>query len=149
MGSRNNQVQSKATSGGIVEFTDNSTGEVIQANIIDVDHPKDINFHKVWLGHVLEALDQIGNQKIRVLTYMLDNMDSNNLIIRTQREIAAGSGVGLTTVNATISALCGAGFIRKKGGAYAVAPTAIFRGKHKARMNVLIRHQAEYPDEDE
>lgn len=50
---------------GTKEFIDKETGEIHKMQVTDIEE-RDANFHKIWLGHMLESLDMIGNQKIRV-----------------------------------------------------------------------------------
>jgi DNA-binding transcriptional ArsR family regulator len=121
------------------------TGEYkeVHCQIIEQEVEKDTNFVKVWLGHMLAALDEIGNKKIEVVKFILENMDKRtNLLIMTQKEISEKSGVSYRTVNRTIKALEEADFLTPKGagGVYYIFPGSIFRGGHKKRMNVLYKY---------
>src|SRR5699024_10020101 len=60
---------------------------------------RDTNFHKIWLGHMLESLDMIGNQKIRVAMFMMENINKENELIMTYRVIAEKTNTSLQTVS--------------------------------------------------
>src|SRR5699024_11451193 len=62
-------------------------------------------FHKIWLGHMLESLDMIGNQKIRVAMFIMENINKENELIMTYRVIAEKTNTSLQTVSETMKAL--------------------------------------------
>src|SRR5699024_11431149 len=66
---------------------------------------RDANFHKIWLGHMLESLDMIGNQKIRVAMFIMENINKENELIMTYRVIAEKTNTSLQTVSETMKAL--------------------------------------------
>lgn len=122
---------------GPKELVDPKTGEIVYIDQkIKTCVSKDSNFHKIWLAHILQVLD-IGNQKMDVVQYLLDNMNSQNMVIETQREIAKGSNTSLSTVQRTLSALEKSDFIKKKTGIVIISPKAVFKGTKKRRMAIL------------
>lgn len=120
----------------------NANGELepLQASVIDEEWEEetDINFDKIWLASVMDALEQIGNKKFSVAQYILKNRDkSTNYLIQTQREIAENCGVSLQTVSTTLRALETADLIVGKSGIYQVNPDKIAYGGNKKRMAIL------------
>ena len=115
------------------------TGEEETFNVIN-EYDQDFNFEKIWLTHLLDSLDILGNAKIKVLNWLLTNKNSDNQIIATQREIAVQVNVSLPIVNETIKKLKEVNAIRSKSGVYLLNPEFIFKGKHNKRMNVLITY---------
>lgn len=112
----------------------------IPATIIDEiwDEETDINWDKIWLGEVMEALEQVGNKKIKVANYILNHRDkTTNYLIQTQREIAEACGVSKQTVTSTIQALEVADLLVGKSGIYQINPDKIAYGKHSKRMAIL------------
>src|SRR5699024_316974 len=63
------------------------TGEKETMQVTNIEE-RDANFHKIWLGHMLESLDMIGNQKIRVAMFIMENINKENELIMTYRVIA-------------------------------------------------------------
>lgn len=128
----------------IYRVDENGELQPIPAEVIDEewDETVDINFDKIWLSSVLEALEQVGNKKIKVANYILNNRDkTTNYLIKTQREIAEECGVSLQTVSSTLKALEKADMLIGKSGVYQVNPERIARGKHNKRMAILRIYQ--------
>lgn len=102
----------------------------------------DFNFHKVWLAHIIQSLELIGNQKIRFANFLLENMDYENKICMTLRQMAEKSRVSLDTVQKTMNVLKDSNFIRAINmGAYQINPDVIFKGYKNKRMNILYQYQ--------
>lgn len=115
-------------------------GEIVECQVVSIEE-RDANFHKIWLGHIIQSLDLVGNQKIRLITFILQNIDSENRVVMTQRKIAEKSGISVFTVNETIKVLQESNFLTKiNSGAYQVNPNLIFKGGTGTRMNVLLQY---------
>jgi len=127
---------------GTKKYIDSETGEVETMNIVSMED-RDFNFEKIWLGHLFEALNSIGNQKIAVVMWMLKNKNNENIILANQRMISKLSGVGLSTVNSTIKELKSVDFLNEVEGvtgAYQINPDVVFKGSNSKRMNVLLQY---------
>src|SRR5699024_2273444 len=138
--SKHNTTRKKVKFIGNKEFIDASTGEkeTMQVTIIE---ERDANFHKIWLGHMLESLDMIGNQKIRVAMFIMENINKENELIMTYRVIAEKTNTSLQTVSETMKALQESNLLSKiRNGYYRVNPDVIFKGGRNDRMNVLLRY---------
>jgi hypothetical protein len=128
---------------GVKEFIDRETGEVIKANVTTIEE-RDANFHKIWLTHIIHALDLAGNVKVKLITFILKNLDKENKLVMTQRQIAENSGFSLGTTVATLKLLKDADFITKiNTGAYRIHPDKIWKGGSEERMNVLLQYTKE------
>src|SRR5699024_11795486 len=75
--SKPNTTRKKVKFLGTKEFIDASTGEKETMQVTNIEE-RDANFHKIWLGHMLESLDMIGNQKIRVAMFIMENINKEN-----------------------------------------------------------------------
>lgn len=134
----------KFASETIYRADENGELQPLDAQVINEewDETVDINFDKIWLSSVMEALEQVGNKKIKVANYILNNRDkSTNYLIKTQREIAEECEVSLQTVSSTLKALEQADMIIGKSGVYQINPDKIARGKHNKRMAILRIYQ--------
>ena len=121
------------------------TGEIIEAQELrkEIKGDVDVGFHKLWIGHILETSDEVGNAKVKVLFWLMRNMDSGNMVKATVRQIAERSGVGEATVKRLMASLRKADVVRLEyGGRWILNPAVAFKGGHGRRMNVLIRYQA-------
>lgn len=125
-------------------WVNQQTGEIIETqtlskDVVDVD----IGFEKLWLGHVLEAIDEVGNAKVKVLFWLLKNRDQYNMVRATIDTIAEKTGAGRATVARLMAALRRADVVRLEfGGRWLINPGVIFKGSHNKRMNVLIRYKS-------
>lgn len=121
------------------------TGEIVEAQTLtkEVGGDVDVGFHKLWIGHILETIDEVGNAKVKVLFWLMRNMDGNNMVKATVRQIAERSQVGEATVKRLMAALRKADVVRLEyGGRWILNPAVTFKGGHTKRMNVLIRYKA-------
>lgn len=127
-------------------LVDPETGETypMQMNVME---DRDFNFHKVWLQHLVNSLDSISNQKLRLAFWIIDHLDKENQLIMTQRAIADATNMSTKTVNTTLKALCEApegspAFLQRiNSGAYRVNPEVIFKGSHSNRMGICYEYK--------
>src|SRR5699024_3167518 len=125
---------------GTKKFIDASTEEKETMQVKNIEE-RDANFHKIWLGHMLESLDMIGNQKIRVAIFIMENINKENELIMTYRVIAEKTNTSLQIVSETMKALQESNLLSKiRNGYYRVNPDVIFKGGRNDRMNVLLRY---------
>lgn len=99
------------------------------------------DFHKIWLQHIIQSFDLIGNQKTKLAFWLIAEMDSENKICYTLRQMSEKSGISLETVRITIKTLIDGEFLVKQNqGVYRVHPDRIFKGGSNNRMNVLLQY---------
>lgn len=128
---------------GSTEFLDTVTGEVVPMQLVQVED-RDFNFHKVWLQNLVMSLDDISNQRLRLAFWILDNLDSENKLVMTQRAIAEKSGMSLNTVTRTMKALQNGkpAFLQKiNSGAYRVNPDVIWKGSYSKRIGICFDYK--------
>src|SRR5699024_1057259 len=95
--------------------------------------------HKIWLGHMLESLDMIGNQKIRVAMFIMENINKEDELIMTYRVIAEKTNTSLQTVSETMKGLQESNLLSKiRNGYYRVNTNVILKSRRKYLMNVLL-----------
>lgn len=128
---------------GTEKYIKQETGEIAEMQVIEIEE-RDANFHKLWLGHILQSIDLIGNQKTKLAFWILEHLDSENQLVMTQRRIAEKSGISLDTVRLTMKALMESNFLVKiNSGAYRVNPDVMFRGGKDKRLNILMQYREE------
>ena len=131
---------------GSRRLIDTDSGEIIETQVIERTLAAgDSGFHKIWLGHILELVQEVGNAKMQVLVWLLKQADEQNRIFASMRQIAEGAGVGVATVERLMTALVKADVIARahRYGPWRLNPGVIFQGTHQKRMNVLIKYQNE------
>ncbi len=133
---------------GTENYIKQDTGEIKEMQVINVEE-RDFNFHKVWLGHIINSIDLIGNQKTKLAFWIIENLNKENQLIMTQRKIAEKTGMSMQTVSLTIKALIESNFLVKiNSGAYRVNPNVLFKGGKTDRLNVLIEYSNEKKETD-
>lgn len=126
---------------GKQEYINPETGELELFNVVS-QKSGDFNFEKIWIGHLLEALNVLGNKKVLVLQWMLKNKDNKNQIIGTHRGIAEDCKVSLPVVTETFKLLMEINAIKKvQNGVYLLNPEIVFKGSGEQRMNILLRYE--------
>jgi len=95
-------------------FTD-EFGNTIPMDMIQKSHDfiDKKGWRRVVLSDMLEVLEQIGNKKIQVLEFLIDNMNANNEMDLSMRDIEEATGISLKTINITIKALIKANLLKK------------------------------------
>ena len=125
---------------GKQNYINQQTGEIVVMNVME-SSSSDFNFDKIWLGHIMQALDCMGSQKIKVVTWLLDKKDAENRIIATQKDIAEGVSVSKQTVTDVMNTLVASDIIKMaRRGVYILNPNVVFKGNHDKRLDVLIRY---------
>ncbi len=133
---------------GYDEYVNKRTGEVEEFAVMRATQA-DWNFEKLWLFKLVELLDLVGNSKVRVLVWMLENRDSENRIIATQSVIAEGAGVSLKTVSRLLGEMREEDLISSpQNGVYRLTPDLIWKGSHPSRMNILMQFRKEAQDSE-
>ena len=118
------------------------TGEVIgdirKVDVVIKEVPR-TGFAITYLSSIINLIDSIGNKKMQVVKYVLKNMDSNNLLVQTVREIATGCSCSLQTVNDTLKLLESAGIIARKTGAIMLSPKLAHKGNAKKERYLMAK----------
>lgn len=127
---------------GEEKFMNMETGEIIETVIVQKDIEQDYNFYKVWLLDLFNILELVGTKKMKVVNYILDNMNTqNNTFIGTHEKIAKELNISRPVVSQTFKALQEANLLRKiQSGVYMINPDIIVKGKTGKRINLLIKY---------
>jgi hypothetical protein len=140
-GAKKPTTRQKQVTVGKQEYLNIETGVIDEFQVLKTQDI-DFNFEKIWLTHLLDALDIVGNKKVKVLSWLLDNKNSDNHIIGTQRSIAEMANVSTPIVNETLRLLTSINAIRKvNSGVYQLNPDVIFKGGYQKRMNILLQFE--------
>ena len=129
---------------GADSWINQRTGEIIETQTLSREVKEvDIGFHKLWIGHILETIEEVGTAKVRVLFWLMKSADQNNMVRGTVNQIAQATGVSRATVGSLMAALRKADVVRLEyGGRWLLNPAVVFKGGHDRRMNVLIRYKS-------
>jgi hypothetical protein len=124
-------------------FINQETGELVEMNVIQAEE-RDFNFEKLWMGHVFGTLDIIGNKKIKLVTYVMQNRNRDNIFFGTYRDLEKKLNISSPTIAETFKVLQDNDFlVMVQQGVYRINPDIIFKGTNGNRLNVLIMYQKE------
>ena len=126
---------------GKQEYINRDTGELVNMDVIQIED-RDFNFHKLWLSHIIQSMDLIGNQKTRLAFWIIENLNRENQLVGTYRQISERTGISYKTVCDTMQLLIECDFLRKVNiGVFAVNPDIIFKGTANNRMSILLDYK--------
>ena len=127
-----------------------TTGEIITkgtpiiAPTISTKVPRG-KFEITYTAELFGIIEKLGNKKIQVLSYLLDNKDANNSLNTSIRKIAAATDSSTKTVNDTIQILKDAGLLKREGTVYMISPDLMIKGS-QIREAYLMRKYIEMDD---
>jgi len=124
----------------IQNYINAETGELVPMRVVEIEE-RDANFKKLWIGHLLDAIDELGSKKLQLLIWLFDQADAYNNIIGTVREISQKTDLSFGTVQTTLTALEAKNVLRRRTGVITLNPDVIFKGGTSARMDILIRYR--------
>lgn len=126
---------------GTEKYINAQTGEIEEFQVTNIED-RDFNFTKIWMRNFISTLDIVGNQKTKLAFWVIDNLDKENKLCYTYRQIVDKTGMSLDTVRITMKLLQDADFLRKfNNGTYIVNPDISFKGTRNGRLNVLNQYQ--------
>lgn len=127
---------------GTQTYINANTGEIIDMEVSQIEE-RDFNFSKVWMRNFIAALDIVGNKKTKLCYWIVENINKENMLIGTLRDISKRTNTSLETVRLTMDILLDADFLRRKSqGVYIVNPDIVFKGGRGSRLNVLNQYNA-------
>lgn len=118
------------------------TGEIRNVHATVKEIYADHSFFKVFLSDFARALEGFGGQKMKLLFYILDNIDpSTNMFLGTYDDIQREAKASRGTVASVINFLKDIDFIRQRfPGAYMVSPKYLVKGDHSKRHALMIKY---------
>ena len=127
---------------GMMDAVDPKTGELKRVPRFEV-RSVDFNFNKIWLGHLLDAMEVIGNKKIQIMSWLLENRnEKDNHIYATHRMIAEETKSSLPTVTETLTLMQEQNVLMKhRNGVYQLNPDLVFMGENEDRMDIMMSYK--------
>lgn len=142
------QTENEVIYSGTSRWKNMDTGEVIEANDV-VKKTSRNGFMITYLTAIIQLIDNLGNKKMQVVKYILENMEkSTNTLIITTPELAKKSKVSRQTVSDTLKILESAQIIARKTGAIMIHSSLIHRGNKGKEQYLLARFQEWEKDEE-
>lgn len=137
---KNKSTRRKTKIVGVREYIDRETQEIVRCQVVEIEE-RDANFKKLWIGHLLDAVDELGSKKLQLLMWLFDQADAYNRIIATIDNIKEKTGISHFTIKATLKALEEKDIIKRQTGVITLNPDVIFKGGTNARFDVLLSYR--------
>lgn len=116
---------------------DMATGEITPIEVIE---GRPGRWDRVYGKALADMLDAGGEEKTRVIAYLVRNRDYKNVVMASVRKIAEETSVSTKTVTRTLKALAEQNFIhRLQNGVIMFSPHVIRTGRDTAGLAVLRR----------
>lgn len=122
------------------------TGEIRETVEVEKYVGRDEHFMIAYLSEIINMIDTLGNKKMQIVKYILQNMcKANNTLFCTIRELAEKTGTSTRTVTETLKALEETKIIERRTGGLMVSPHLMNNwGRDKeAHMMVTYKEFAE------
>lgn len=127
---------------GTTSYINRETGEIEEMQIVESEvYEKDSNFHKLFLQSFISALEPLTNKKISLCFWIIKNMNRDNLLLYSYRQISDKSGISYGTVTDTMKILLKNDFLRRhSSGYYIINPSILFKGTYQRRSIALSKY---------
>lgn len=105
----------------------NETGEIVKLDVLV--NPNKMKWQKVYAKNLAHMLDLVGDEKTKIIAYLIKKKDYENRVIATMRTIAADTCVSTTTVNKVLKIMQKNNYIHKiQNGVWRFAPHVMVTG---------------------
>lgn len=98
---------------------------------------------RVYLGDFLEILLEVGNSKIKVLEYILNNLDSNNKLCKSIKQVAEATKISYPTTHEAFKIFAKRGLLRKVDTTWVVMPSFVSTFGSDAKNARLLTEYSE------
>ena len=123
------------------QLVDTETGEVFESFSVIRNKNTDQNFKKVFLGELLDIIDEISTAKMKFLLWLIDNLDKTNKIYGTYADFAERSGISRVTIARVMPKLIESGSIKQiTRNVYMFNPEIVSALNSEGRTNILIQY---------
>ena len=127
---------------GKQNYINQETGEIIETVVIEKNVEQDFNFHKVWIIDIMNIIGEMGNKKIKIIEYILDHMNKDNIVYFTYSKLEKEVGVSRPVIVNTIKGLIEKNFMKRiQTGVYQINPNLVVKGSTGKRINLLIQYK--------
>lgn len=123
-------------------WVNQETGEIREFDEFEKPIGRNQPFMITYLAEIINLIDTLGNKKMQVVKYILNNMNkSDNSLIITTRELSEKSKVGFNTVIETLKILDNAGIIERRTGAIMISPKLMNNKKADGEASLMIKYR--------
>lgn len=124
---------------------DLETGEIYEIDYIKKTTDRQLKggWRRVYLGDFLDILLEVGNSKIKVLEYILNNLDSNNKLCKSVRQVAEATKISYPTTHEAFKIFAKKGLLKKIDTVWVVMPSFVSTFGSDAKNARLLTEYSE------
>jgi len=113
------------------------TGETTSLDIIESsDRPE--RWDKVYTKQLARMLELVGDERMKVIAYLIKRKDQYNGVNTTTKEISESTGVSMATVNRVMKKMQDHDYLHKvRNGKWRLSPRIICNGQHNIGMATI------------
>lgn len=116
------------------KLVDTETGEFLEMHFL-ADKVRKAGWEKAYAKLLCEYIGCAGSSTTKVLAYLIEQRNADNLIIGSQEDIANEAGVSTPTVKAVFKKLLAKGLLKMiKHSVYMITPSMIRNGSNQKGM---------------
>ena len=116
---------------------DMTTGETHSLDILESSNKAE-RWDKVYTKQLASMMDIMGDERMKVIAFLLKRKDQYNGVNTTTKEIAERTGVSLATVNRVLKKMQQHDYLHKvRNGKWRLSPRIICNGKHSIGMATI------------
>lgn len=101
---------------------------------------RDTGFYKVFLKEFTRCIEKIGNKKIKIFCWVVNNIGRDNRFSYTYRQIASKTNTSYSVVAETMRMLLDIDFFRKEGKVLMINPDILFKGTYRRRNVIRVQY---------
>jgi hypothetical protein len=125
------------------QLLNKKTGEVKDLMVME-NKSKRERWEKVYARSLCDLLETAGDERTKVIAYMIRNKDYENRVSETVRSISEATGVSTKTVNRTLTAMREKNFLIKiRNGLWRFSPHVMVTGNKGYGAAVIRRWDTE------
>lgn len=113
--------------------------EYILAN---TEYITDTHYHLVTLESICDILNMISEEKGKVFSYILRNIDKKNVLEKTMQEISDGTGIDAGAVKETVNMLVDYGYAVKTENGFMINPRLVHKGDSTEEIKVFKEYES-------
>lgn len=116
---------------------DMQTGETHSLDLLESSNKAE-RWDKVYTKQLARMLDVLGDEKMKVISFLLRKKDQYNGVSATMKEISEATGVSMKTVSRVMKKMQEHDYLHKvRNGKWRLSPRIICNGKHSIGMATI------------
>lgn len=138
----NEERKSRMQYKGTTTWVNQETGEVRTVDEFERPVGRTEPFMITYLAEIINLIETLGNKKMQIVKYILNNMEkSTNTLLTTTRLLAQETDTSQKTVVETLRMLENAEIIKRRTGAIMLSPKLMNNKKALGEATMMVKYE--------